>query len=43
MIKKVGSGIYMYLPLGYKVLDKIMKIIKEKMDRVGAEELLMPV
>lgn len=42
MIKKVGAGIYMYLPLGYKVLDKIMKIIKEEMDRAGAEELLMP-
>lgn len=42
MIKKVGAGIYMYLPLGYKVLDKIMKIVKEEMDRAGAEELLMP-
>lgn len=42
MIKKVGAGIYMYLPLGYKVLDKIMKIIKEEMDKAGAEELLMP-
>ena len=42
MIKKVGAGIYMYLPLGYKVLDKIMKIVKEEMDRTGAEELLMP-
>ena len=42
MIKKLGAGIYMYLPLGYKVLDKIMKIIKEEMDRAGAEELLMP-
>lgn len=42
MIKKVGAGIYMYLPLGYKVLDKIMKIIKEEMDRASAEELLMP-
>ena len=42
MIKKVGAGIYMYLPLGYKVLDKIMKIIKEELDRAGAEELLMP-
>lgn len=42
MIKKVGAGIYMYLPLGYKVLDKIMKIIKEEMDSSGAQEVLMP-
>jgi len=42
MIKKVGSGIYMYLPLGLKVLDKIKKIVKEEMDKAGAEEVLMP-
>ena len=42
MIKKVSSGIYMYLPLGLKVLDNIKKIIKEEMDKTGATELLMP-
>lgn len=42
MIKKVGAGIYMYLPLGYKTLNNIMKIIKEEMDKAGAQELLMP-
>ena len=42
MIKKVSSGIYMYLPLGLKALDNIKKIIKEEMDRTGAQELLMP-
>ena len=42
MIKKVGAGIYMYLPNGLKVLDKIKKIIKEEMDNAGAQELLMP-
>ncbi len=42
MIKKVGAGIYMYLPNGLKVLDKIRKIVKEEMDASGAEELLMP-
>ncbi len=42
MIKKVGAGIYMYLPLGLKVLEKIKKIVKEEMDKAGAEELLMP-
>ncbi len=42
MIKKVGAGIYMYLPMGLKVLDKIKKIVKEEMDNAGAQELLMP-
>ena len=42
MIKKVGAGIYMYLPMGLKVLDKIKKIVKEEMDAAGAEEVLMP-
>ena len=42
MIKKVGAGIYMYLPFGLKVLNKIKNIVKEEMDNAGAEELLMP-
>ena len=42
MIKKVGSGIYMYLPLGLRVLDKIKAIIQEEMNNAGAQELLMP-
>ncbi len=42
MIKKVGAGIYMYLPFGYKVLNKIQNIVKEEMDNAGAQELLMP-
>ena len=42
MIKKVGAGIYMFLPMGLRTLDKIKKIVKEEMDNAGAEELLMP-
>ena len=42
MIKKVGAGIYMYLPMGIRVLDKVKRIIKEEMDKAGAQELLMP-
>ena len=42
MIKKVSSGIYMFLPLGLKVLDNIKRIIKEETDNSGANELLMP-
>ena len=42
MIKKVAAGIYMYLPLGLRTYNKVQKIIKEEMDRAGAQELLMP-
>ena len=42
MIKKAGAGIYMYLPMGIRVLDKVKKIVKEEMDKAGAQELLMP-
>jgi len=42
MIKKNSSGIYMYLPLGYRVLKKIEAIIRQEMDAAGAQELLMP-
>jgi prolyl-tRNA synthetase len=42
MMKKVGAGIYMYLPMGLKVLDNLRRIVKEEMDNAGAEELLMP-
>lgn len=43
MIKKSSSGIYMFLPLGYKVLKNIERIIREEMNKSGASELLMPV
>ncbi|MCK4422229.1 proline--tRNA ligase [candidate division WOR-3 bacterium] len=42
MIKPLSSGIYTYLPLGWKVLMKIQNIIRREMDRIGAQELLMP-
>ena len=38
-IKQIGSGIYHFLPLGKIVLDKVIKIIKEEMDKSGANEL----
>lgn len=43
MIKKLASGIYTYLPLGYKALKKVEKITREEMDRAGSQELFMPV
>ena len=42
MIKKVSAGIYMFLPLGLKTYRNIQAIIKEEMDKAGAQELLMP-
>ena len=42
MIKKTSNGIYMYMPLGYRVLKKIEAIVREEMNRTGAQELLMP-
>ena len=41
-IKLLTSGVYAYLPLGWKVLKKIMRIVREEMDRIGAQELLLP-
>ncbi len=38
-ISQVGSGIYNFLPLGKIVLDKIKRVVKEEMDRVGAQEV----
>ena len=43
MIRKVAAGIYIYLPLGLRVLRKIERIVREEMNRAGAQELLMPV
>jgi prolyl-tRNA synthetase len=41
-IRRVGAGIYDFLPLGYRVLRKVESICREEMDRAGALELLMP-
>src|SRR5260370_21619609 len=41
-IRRVGAGIYDFLPLGLRVLRKIEAIVREEMDRAGALELLMP-
>ncbi|MGE4556597.1 MAG: proline--tRNA ligase [Desulfovibrionaceae bacterium] len=42
MIRKLTSGIYTYLPLGLRVLNKVADIVREEMDRAGAQEILMP-
>jgi prolyl-tRNA synthetase len=43
LIRKVAAGIYTYLPLGYRVIRKVEQIVREEMDRSGAQELLMPI
>jgi len=43
LIRKLASGIYTYLPLGYRVIRKVEEIIREEMNRAGAQELNMPV
>ncbi len=42
MIKRLGSGIYNYMPMGLRVIRKVEQIVREEMDRAGAIELLMP-
>jgi len=42
MIKQSSSGIYSWLPLGFKVMKKIEKIVREEQNKIGAHELLMP-
>ncbi len=42
LIKKLGSGLYSWMPLGLRVLRKVENVVREEMDRAGAVELLMP-
>lgn len=41
MMRKLVSGVYSYLPLGYRVIRKIEDIVREEMDNAGSQELLM--
>ncbi|MGP8231062.1 MAG: proline--tRNA ligase [Methylovirgula sp.] len=42
MVRQEAAGIYAWLPLGFRVLQKVTQIVREEMDRAGAIELLMP-
>lgn len=42
MIKKVGSGIYAFLPMGLRVFRKIENVVREEMNNIGSQELIMP-
>lgn len=41
-IRKLASGVYSYLPLGFRVLEKVKKIIREEMNAKGSQEVLLP-
>ncbi len=43
MIKKLGAGIYSYMPMGLRVIRKVEAIVREEMNRAGAVEMTMPV
>ncbi|WP_295372561.1 proline--tRNA ligase [uncultured Pseudacidovorax sp.] len=43
MIKKLGAGIYTYMPMGLRVIRKVEAIVREEMNRAGAVEMTMPV
>ena len=43
MIKRLGAGIYNYMPMGLRVIRKVEAIVREEMNRAGAIELSMPV
>ena len=42
MIKQSSSGIYSWLPMGFKIMKKIENIVREEQNKIGAQELLMP-
>jgi prolyl-tRNA synthetase len=42
LIRRVAAGLYSYLPLGHRVMQKVSQIIRDEMNRAGAQELLLP-
>ncbi len=42
LIRQLGSGLYTYLPAGWRALHKVIEIVRQEMNRAGAQELLMP-
>jgi prolyl-tRNA synthetase len=43
LVRQLAAGIYVYLPLGQRVLDKVNAILREEMNRIGGQEITMPV
>ncbi len=42
-VRKIAAGIYTYLPLGWKVIKKIETIVREEMDAIGSQEIMLPI
>src|SRR6202795_2476131 len=43
LVRQLAAGIYVYLPLGQRVIDKVNAIIREEMNAIGGQEITMPV
>ena len=43
LVRQLTAGVYSYLPLGWRALKKIERIVREEMDAIGAQEMLLPV
>ncbi|MBX3042353.1 MAG: proline--tRNA ligase [Candidatus Kapabacteria bacterium] len=42
LVRQLGSGIFSFLPLGFRVLNKVIEIIREEMNKIGGQEFLLP-
>jgi prolyl-tRNA synthetase len=42
MVRALAAGVYVYLPLGQKVIAKVTRIVREEMDRIGGQEFILP-
>src|SRR3989454_5008676 len=43
LVRQLAAGVYVFLPLGQRVLDKVNAIIREEMNAIGGQEITMPV
>ena len=43
LIRQLGAGLWTYLPAGYRVIKRVEAIIREEIDAIGGQEMLMPV
>ena len=43
LIRQLGAGLWTYLPAGWRVHEKVVQIVREEMDAIGGQEMLMPV
>ena len=42
-VRQLAAGLYIFLPLGWRVLNKVNRVLKEEMEKIGAQEISMPV